>query len=94
MIPLIGIARSLPSHCLAFLALLALFIVTEGKWFDKENGIVQELGPRLSREAAIVFEGEERWKVVTKRWQWWRAPDVRAVVEVAAEEDVAETVSV
>jgi hypothetical protein len=51
-----------------------------------------ELGPLLSEEAEIVTRGDEAYGAATARWQYWAAPDVKAVVVVARKEDVRQTV--
>jgi hypothetical protein len=53
--------------------------------------VIHEL--ELSPNAQIFFRGAEGYANLTKRWQYWNAPDVDAVVEVATAKDVAETVS-
>lgn len=49
-------------------------------------------GLKLSTNATVHLRGEERYIELTKRWIQWKAPDYAAVVEVASEKDVSETV--
>jgi hypothetical protein len=48
---------------------------------------------KLSPNAQILVGGTEGYANLTKRWQYWNAPDVDAIVQVATSGDVAETVS-
>lgn len=65
-----------------------------GKWYGgaAEGDIMQELGGRLSADASTTLEENRGFREAAKRWQWWSKPGVRAVVEVAGEEDVGETI--
>lgn len=54
------------------------------------NSLMAEL--QLSPEAQIFLRGTQGYKVLTRRSQFWRAPDVAAVVQVASAEDVAATI--
>lgn len=54
--------------------------------------ITTELGPKLSSGAHIYFPGSTRFGEGTNRWSSYKAPDFTVVVEVANENDVAETV--
>lgn len=49
-------------------------------------------GLKLSAGAKVYLRGEEGYVQRTKRWQYWKAPDFGAVVEVATAEDVSQTV--
>ncbi|KAF2734945.1 FAD-binding domain-containing protein [Polyplosphaeria fusca] len=60
-------------------------------WSEKTN-IVEDLGPALSKDARIILRGDELYAEAAKRWQWWAAPDVAAVVDVKNEEDVRHTI--
>lgn len=75
---------------------LLLFVTSAWSkaWYEKgsKHGIVEELGPLLSEYAKIVLPDDVRFKDASHRWQWWDAPDVKAVVEVQSEEDVRQTV--
>jgi hypothetical protein len=75
-------------------ALLSLATLASAKWSDRSasHGIVQELGAKLSPEAAITLEGDDTFGEKTKRWQAWASPQFSAVVEVRSETDVQETV--
>ncbi|KAK4121767.1 FAD-binding domain-containing protein [Parathielavia appendiculata] len=50
------------------------------------------LGPLLSPEASIVLPDDADFAKYTDRWRQWHAPDVAAVVRVATEADVQQTV--
>lgn len=54
--------------------------------------IHDELGPRLSPDAAIFESGSPHFANLTTRWQSNNSPDSSSVVVVATEEDVQETV--
>lgn len=51
------------------------------------------LKSRLSPEASILFPNDPLFANATLRWQDWEHPDIVIAVEVATENDVAETVS-
>lgn len=55
--------------------------------------ITDELGPRLSAGAAIVFPGSSEFLLATDRDNEQTPPTFAVVVEVATENDVQETVS-
>ncbi|KAI1418448.1 hypothetical protein F5Y13DRAFT_149192 [Hypoxylon sp. FL1857] len=54
--------------------------------------IVADLGPLLSPQASIVLPGDAAFANITSRWREYQAPDISAVVQVAAEADVQQTV--
>ncbi|KAJ5175929.1 uncharacterized protein N7482_001806 [Penicillium canariense] len=56
------------------------------------GNISAELGPNLSSGANIYLPGSEGFTQSTERWSSFEAPNVTVVVEVATENDVAETV--
>ncbi|CAO2654889.1 Nn.00g116220.m01.CDS01 [Neocucurbitaria sp. VM-36] len=47
---------------------------------------------KLSPEARVFFRDQDGYLERTKRWQFWKSPDVATIIEVATPEDVAETV--
>jgi hypothetical protein len=51
------------------------------------------LAPKLSSDANIFLAGDIEFPTATARWSQYKAPGFTAVVEVATEGDVAETVS-
>ena len=55
--------------------------------------ICSELGPRLSHSASIILPHSADFAAATIRWTEYQAPTFSAVVEVASERDVQETVS-
>lgn len=75
------------STLISFFCLLSF---VHAKIIDIANKI-DEL--KLSSHARIVLRGEGQYAELTKRWQYWKTPDIAVVVEVATADDVAETVS-
>ncbi|KAK4113175.1 FAD-binding domain-containing protein [Canariomyces notabilis] len=57
-----------------------------------ESEIFSALASRLSPNASIILPGDPRMVSNHQRWQAYSAPTYAAVVEVAVEEDVKETV--
>ncbi|KAI0414784.1 hypothetical protein F5X98DRAFT_236985 [Xylaria grammica] len=55
-------------------------------------GILADLGPKLSPKAAIILPSDSDFANLTARWREYEAPSISAVVKVAAESDVQETV--
>lgn len=55
--------------------------------------MVARLGPKLSPNATIYFEGSQEFGVLTERWQLYAPPNFIAVVDVQTAEDVQKTVS-
>ncbi|KAI1822817.1 FAD-binding domain-containing protein [Xylaria intraflava] len=55
-------------------------------------GISAALGPKLSAKAAIVLPGDSDFARLTARLREYRAPGISAVVKVATESDVQQTV--
>ncbi|KAL2016663.1 hypothetical protein VTK56DRAFT_3207 [Thermocarpiscus australiensis] len=55
-------------------------------------GISAALGPKLSAKAAIVLPGDSDFASLTARWREYEAPSIAAVVKVATESDVQQTV--
>lgn len=55
--------------------------------------ITQELGPRLSSNAAIIFPGSAEFLLATDRDNEQDPPTYKVVVEVDSEADVQETVT-
>lgn len=58
------------------------------------GNIATILGPRLSTGATISFPGSTNFDIATTRWSALDSPNTTVVVEVASENDVAETVRV
>ena len=56
--------------------------------------IASELGPRLSPDASIILPSSEEFAEAILRWTEYRAPTFSAVVEVANEKDVQETMGI
>lgn len=54
--------------------------------------ITTELGPRLSPGARIILPNGPDFANATRRWSPFAEPRFTVVVDVAAEQDVAETV--
>ncbi|KAJ4301634.1 hypothetical protein N0V90_003727 [Kalmusia sp. IMI 367209] len=77
-----------------FATLLLVTGSVRANWYDRsaKNGIVEELGAKLSQGARIVLKGEEGFKEQTKRWQAWSSPHISAVVDVRSEEDVQQAI--
>lgn len=58
-----------------------------------DNAIISILGPKLSPKAHIILPDDSGFVGATQRWAQYQPPSFRAVVEVATEGDVQETVS-
>lgn len=58
----------------------------------KRGDILTDLGPKLSSNAHIHLPGSSGFTEGTTRWSTLGQPDVDVVVQVATENDVAETV--
>ncbi|KAI0452945.1 hypothetical protein F5B21DRAFT_505852 [Xylaria acuta] len=56
------------------------------------TGILAELGPKLSSQAAIVLPSDSGFANLAARWREYEAPNISAVVKVAVESDVQHTV--
>ncbi|KAH9905587.1 FAD-binding domain-containing protein [Xylariomycetidae sp. FL2044] len=54
--------------------------------------IAAELGARLSPGAAVLVPGNDAFASLVSRWREWHAPTVAALVQVATEADVQETI--
>jgi hypothetical protein len=52
----------------------------------------EELGHRLSPNAAIFLPTDPGWANATRRWNTLSAPTYSALVEVSTEQDIQETV--
>ncbi|KAI0525614.1 hypothetical protein F5B22DRAFT_590734 [Xylaria bambusicola] len=50
------------------------------------------LRPLLSSGADLVLKGDPEFDTLTSRWREWHSPSINAVVQVATEKDVQETV--
>jgi hypothetical protein len=59
----------------------------------KRTQIRDELGPLLSKGAVIVDSESGNLTEATKRWQVFASPTFNAVVQVATEDDIIQTVS-
>ncbi|OAL54416.1 FAD-binding domain-containing protein [Pyrenochaeta sp. DS3sAY3a] len=81
--------KSLPSLLLSGLLLTLSVVKVHAKDVDVSKVIE---GLKLSAGAKVHLRGEEGYVQRTKRWQYWKAPDFAAVVEVATAEDVSETI--
>ncbi|KAF2973017.1 hypothetical protein GQX73_g638 [Xylaria multiplex] len=57
-------------------------------------GLSADLGPKLSSEAAIVLPGDSDFAKLTARWREYQSPGISAVVKVATESDVQQTIEV
>jgi hypothetical protein len=55
--------------------------------------ILSLLAPLLSPEASIALHDNADFAKLIDRWRVWHAPEVTAVVQVATEADVQQTVS-
>ncbi|PLB51157.1 FAD binding domain-containing protein [Aspergillus steynii IBT 23096] len=55
-------------------------------------GIIADLGPKLSSGAQILFPDSPGFDVATARYSQYGAPNFTVVVQVAQEDDVAETI--
>lgn len=53
----------------------------------------KELGPTLSNGSLIFGPRSSNWAAATDRWNLYAIPDVKVVVQPAAESDVAKIVS-
>jgi hypothetical protein len=60
--------------------------------FSPELNISAELGERLSPNAAIFRATDPGWSKAILRWNAFSPPTYTALVEVATEEDIQETV--
>ncbi|KAI0100095.1 hypothetical protein GGR51DRAFT_564506 [Nemania sp. FL0031] len=56
------------------------------------NTVLSGLRKLLSPQATVALRDSPEYANLTDRWRKWHAPDIAAVVEVATEEDVQETV--
>ncbi|CAI6270044.1 unnamed protein product [Periconia digitata] len=59
----------------------------------RASNIRQELGPKLSKDAVIIDAESGDMAAATKRWQVFASPSFSAVVEVATENDIVETIA-
>lgn len=59
----------------------------------KKSRIRAELGPLLSSKAVIIDAENGNLTEATKRWQQFASPSFSAVVQVATESDIIQTVS-
>ena len=80
------------------LALLAIIAATSFQYFTSGSNlshptVLSELGPRLSPNASIILPDAAEFDAATTRWTEYQAPSFSAVVKVAIEKDVQETVS-
>ncbi|KAF2121391.1 hypothetical protein BDV96DRAFT_609480 [Lophiotrema nucula] len=75
-----------------FPALTVLGGLAHAAWYEKGSGILEELGPKLSKDARILLKDHEAFTDASSRWQWWAAPEVSAVVDVYNEDDVSQTI--
>jgi hypothetical protein len=55
--------------------------------------ITADLGPKLSNGAQIYLPSSDGFVEGTTRWSSYKAPNITVVVQVANENDVAETVN-
>lgn len=53
----------------------------------------EELRPRLSLNASIIFPGSADFVHATTRWQDYEDPNITIVVKVATASDIQQTVS-
>lgn len=60
--------------------------------FHSSLNISAQLGPQLSRGAAVFLPDDPGWYRATLRFQQLYAPTYQALVEVATEEDIQRTV--
>lgn len=77
----------------ALVGVLAIF--SAKKWPSlpgQDPDISSGLGPLLSADASILLPGSGAFDNKTIRWQEFQSPTVRAVVVVATEQDVQQTV--
>lgn len=58
------------------------------------SNIRGELGPKLSEDAVIIDAESGDMAAATKRWQLFASPSFQAVVQVAIENDIVETVRI
>jgi hypothetical protein len=77
----------------SFVRLVAIGFALLINFSCASSSITKELGPLLSRKAAIVFPGSAEFLVATDRDNEQDPPTYSVVVEVATESDVQETVS-
>tara|TARA_R110002003_G_scaffold96_10_gene7481 strand:+ start:23133 stop:24065 length:933 start_codon:yes stop_codon:yes gene_type:complete len=70
----------------SLLYLLLFVIMTKIDLADVLSGL------KLSSDVKVHLRGEQGYIDLTKRWTQWKAPDYAAVVEVASEKAVADTV--
>ncbi|KAI0814416.1 hypothetical protein GGR55DRAFT_431499 [Xylaria sp. FL0064] len=54
--------------------------------------VFSNLRPLLSSEASLVLQGDPEFANLTSRWREWHSPMIAAVVQVATENDVQQTV--
>lgn len=57
-----------------------------------QGDVISDLAARLSPDANIFVPGDEDFASLTARWSNYQAPNVSITVEVATEQDVAETI--
>lgn len=81
--------KSLTSLVLSGMLLALSIASVHAKEIDVSK-VIKDLN--LSPGARVYLRDEEGYVQRTKRWQYWKAPDFAAVVEVATPEDVSETV--
>jgi hypothetical protein len=77
----------------SFVRLVAIGFALLINFSCASSSITKELGPLLSRKAAIIFPGSAEFLVATDRDNEQDPPTYSVVVEVATESDVQETVS-
>ncbi|KAL2837840.1 hypothetical protein BJY01DRAFT_237701 [Aspergillus pseudoustus] len=70
----------------------ALLGVGSNAFLSSRADISSELGAQLSKEANIFFPNAEEFAEATDRWSDYYRPNFTVVVQVAEEEDVANTV--
>jgi hypothetical protein len=69
-----------------------LDIQPTGNIFSSNISITAALGPNLSPNAAIILPDQADWRNASARWQGYAIPTYQAVVEVATEKDIQQTV--
>jgi hypothetical protein len=77
----------------SFIRLVAIAFALLINFSCASSSITKELGPLLSRKAAIIFPGSAEFLVATDRDNEQDPPTYSVVAEVATESDVQETVS-
>ncbi|CAP65704.1 uncharacterized protein PODANS_7_890 [Podospora anserina S mat+] len=80
------------SSSLAILAFVLLSSFTAAAYTAIPSDILSELTPRLSPTAKILLPSSSLWPSASKRWNELSRPSYSAIIQVAEERDIAESV--